>query len=266
MKRFIFLLTILVIAFQASAQLQPLPDFSVVERGNRIIVSWANPYESCNQLNVQRSYDSLKYFKTIFSATAPGLAQNGFSEPKQPGTRIFYRIFYVLEGGTYFFTVAKQAQPDLTARAINLPVNSVSTLKNIAVNNRGKLIANIPGDQFSKFRDSILRQTKDTLFAVNDTLVELRRFVPKEVWRPSEYIFTNKEGYINISLKDAAAKKYHIKFFEDNGTMLFEIKHLKYPVLTLDKANFIHAGWFNFELYENDVLKEKNKFYLPKDF
>ncbi len=266
MKKFIKLLTILAFALQASAQQQPLPDFTVVERGNRVIVSWVNPYESCNQLNVQRSYDSSKYFKTIFSATSPGLPQNGFSEPKQPNAKTFYRIFYVLEGGTYFFTAAKQAQPDFNSRAINLNTTALAFSKNIVVNSRGKIVTNIPGDQFLKFRDSILRQTKDTLFALNDTLVELRRYVAKELWRPSEYIFTNKEGYLNISIKDAATKKYHIKFFEDNGAMLFEIKHLKYPMLILDKANFIHAGWFNFELYDDEKLKERNKFYLPKDF
>jgi len=34
----------------------------------------------------------------------------------------------------------------------------------------------------------------------------------------------------------------------------------------LDKANFLHAGWFRFELYENGQLKEKHRFYIPKDF
>jgi len=37
-------------------------------------------------------------------------------------------------------------------------------------------------------------------------------------------------------------------------------------MLTLDKSNFIHAGWFKFELYEDGQLKEKNKLLIPKDF
>jgi hypothetical protein len=35
--------------------------------------------------------------------------------------------------------------------------------------------------------------------------------------------------------------------------------------LTIDKTNFIRAGWFKFELYENNQLKEKNKFFIPKE-
>jgi hypothetical protein len=36
--------------------------------------------------------------------------------------------------------------------------------------------------------------------------------------------------------------------------------------LVLDKADFIHAGWFSFDLFEDGKLKEKNRFYIPKEF
>ncbi|MBD0331580.1 MAG: hypothetical protein ICV66_02900 [Chitinophagaceae bacterium] len=83
---------------------------------------------------------------------------------------------------------------------------------------------------------------------------------------PSFYVYTNKDGYVFINLPDADQKKYSIKFFEEDGTFLFELKNIKEPALTLDKANFYHAGWFNFELYNNDKLVERHKFYLEKDF
>jgi hypothetical protein len=83
---------------------------------------------------------------------------------------------------------------------------------------------------------------------------------------PSIFVFTNKEGYVYINLPDASEKKYHIKFFEEDGSFLFEIKDLKEKGLTLDNANFLHGGWFNFELYNDEKLIEKHKFYLAKMF
>ena len=83
---------------------------------------------------------------------------------------------------------------------------------------------------------------------------------------PSIFVFTNKEGYVYINLPDASEKKYHIKFFEEDGSFLFEIKDLKEKGLTLDNANFMHGGWFNFELYNDEKLLEKHKFYLAKMF
>jgi hypothetical protein len=96
--------------------------------------------------------------------------------------------------------------------------------------------------------------------------VGLSRYVAKEEFRTSSYVYLNRDGYINISLPSINQKKYNIKFFEENGTSLFEIKNVKESPLIIDKASFVHAGWFLFELYEDDKLKEKNRFYLPKDF
>jgi hypothetical protein len=61
-------------------------------------------------------------------------------------------------------------------------------------------------------------------------------------------------------------KSYSIKFFEEDNSPLFEVKQVKEASLVLDKANFLHSGWFKFELYEDGKLKEKNKFFIPKDF
>ncbi len=83
---------------------------------------------------------------------------------------------------------------------------------------------------------------------------------------PSFYIYTNKDGYVFINLPDAEKQKYRVKFFDENGEFLFEIKTIKETGLTLDKANLMHAGWFLFELYNDDKLIEKSKFYLAREF
>jgi hypothetical protein len=79
------------------------------------------------------------------------------------------------------------------------------------------------------------------------------------------HIYTNREGNVVIALPEVKTSQYSIRFFLENGMEILQLNKVKEPLLTLDKSNFLHAGWFRFELYENDVLKEKNKFYLPKD-
>jgi hypothetical protein len=47
---------------------------------------------------------------------------------------------------------------------------------------------------------------------------------------------------------------------------LFELKPVKETALTLDKANFYRAGWYLFELFNDEKLVERHKFYLSKEF
>jgi hypothetical protein len=89
---------------------------------------------------------------------------------------------------------------------------------------------------------------------------------------PSLYVFTNRDGYVRINLPDdengsgKPPKKYSIKFYEDDGSPLFELKEIKEKAFKIDKTDFYHAGWFRFELFEDGKLLEKHKFYLEKDF
>lgn len=43
------------------------------------------------------------------------------------------------------------------------------------------------------------------------------------------------------------------------------MKKITETYLTLEKVNFLHSGIFDFEIYENGVLIEKHKVYVPKD-
>ncbi len=82
---------------------------------------------------------------------------------------------------------------------------------------------------------------------------------------PSRLVYTGRDNNVIISLPDAPKKKYSIKFFEESGALVFELNKISEPYLTLDKVNFLHAGIFDFEIYENGILIEKHKVYVPKD-
>ena len=103
----------------------------------------------------------------------------------------------------------------------------------------------------------------DTLKKIPETTV-IQQPV-KTGFVPSKLVYTGKDNNVIIALPDAEKKKYSIKFFEEDGSPIFEVKKVTESWLTLDKVNFLHAGLFNFEIYSDDVLVEKHKLYIPKD-
>lgn len=211
-----------------------LPKFSVNYLGNnRVVVAWTNTFENIKQISIQRSFDSLKSFKTILTVPDATTQQNGYVDSKAPSNGMFYRLYIMLEKGVYLFSDSKRPVWDTTKRAAGATGN--------------------PSLNFPVIQNGSLPTGNGN------------NHIGKEAWVPSKYVYTYKDGYIRISLPQED-KKYSIKFFTDDDKPLFELKDLKERNFKIDKANFYHAGWFKFELYEDGVLKEKNKFYLPKEF
>jgi hypothetical protein len=91
--------------------------------------------------------------------------------------------------------------------------------------------------------------------------------VPKEEVSnyPSRRIYTAKDNNIIINLPDFETHKYAVKFFDEDNKPLFELNRIKEGYLIIEKMNFLRAGWFYFEIYDNGKLIEKNKFFIPKD-
>lgn len=122
---------------------------------------------------------------------------------------------------------------------------------------------------FTAAKKPMLDTSKVLAIGVNREQPVIKRFdvIAKKLdFVPSFYVYTNKDGYVFINLPDADKQKYHVKFFEEDGSFLFDLKNIKQTGLTLDKTNFVHAGWFSFELYNDERLVEKSKFYLAKEF
>ena len=128
------------------------------------------------------------------------------------------------------------------------------------------LLGQLSGSRIQAFRDSILRRTKDTLVFVDGDTMLIRPFVAKEVYKVSPFVYTGKYGNIHVMLPQPAGKHFAVKFFDENRRLLFELSEIRDPALIVDKTNFQHSGWFYFELYDGDQLKEKNKFFIPKEF
>ena len=282
-----------------------LPKFTVVTKGNKkAIISWVNNYPVVTQISIQRSLDSLRGFVTIMSMADPTAPQNGFVDSKAPDMKQFYRIFVVKNNGQFLFTqskrpfwdtvkvaVANKQQPDNAQRVViqgtvsdkqaeeikeKLQPNNTTTTpapvvkapepeKFYFVKKRDTLVATINAKELKKFRDSVVIKTKDTLAFVGLDTIVLKPFVPKEVYKPSKFVYTEKDGNVAINLPFTGMHKYAIKFFDMQGIPQFEIDEVKESPLLIDKVNFLKSGWYKFELYEDGKLKEKHRFFIPKD-
>lgn len=281
----LFSLLICICSVQGIAQ-DTLPRFTVVAKANnRNVVSWTNPYRSITQIGIQRSSDSLKNFKTIITVPDPSVQQNGFADTKAPPAPIYYRMFIALDSGKYFFTNARRPAKDTGTAdesflfndnqrikfSDSLSTNEVRALKTspnekLYVVKRRNIYTNVPESGFKKFRDSLLYLTKDTMLYVSADSILIKPFEQKEIYRASRFVFTEKFGNVMIALPEAERKKYTISFFEENRKPVFDIKEIKSTQLIVDKSNFVHSGWFWFELFENGQLLERHKFFIPKDF
>jgi hypothetical protein len=232
-----------------------LPRFTLKNAGNnRIIIGWINNYPEIRQISIQRSFDSLGIYKTILTVPDPAAIQNGYLDAKATNDHMFYRLFILLDSGVYLFSAAKKPVLD-TARKMTGMLSKPDT---VFVN--GRLVI-IPAKPIAIKIDSL--QWGDTLASPNPNYSKpvSTRFIP------SLHVYTYKDGYVRINLPDVEkSKKYSLKFFEEDGHFLFELKEIKEKDFKIDKANFYHAGWFRFELYENGKLLEKHKFYIEKDF
>lgn len=117
MKKILFLLTGIIFYFHSNAQEQ-LPDFSAYKVGNgRVVIAWTHNYPVVKQISIQRSTDSLNFFKTIATMPDPSLQQNGFADVKALDGNMYYRIFVMFDKGQYIATKSKRATIDSSGLA-----------------------------------------------------------------------------------------------------------------------------------------------------
>jgi hypothetical protein len=159
---------------------------------------------------------------------------------------------------------SKETAKELVKEPIKAPVFIPE--KYYIVKSGDTISGQIAESYLKKFRDSVNLKTKDTLLSVSGDTIIVKPFIAKEIYKISRFVFPDKTGLLHIELPDPDIKKYRVRFFEENKSFLFEIKDIREQVLLLDKANFQHAGWFLFELYQDGTLIEKNRFFIGKDF
>jgi hypothetical protein len=200
-------LSFLLLCFKVQAQ-EYLPNFKIKDLGQKgIVIAWLNPFKNCQQLSVQRSTDSIK-FKTILHTQIPNLSNNFFIDKAPQERPLYYRIYYVLENGKFYFSTVQSSRFNLN--------------QGITTNNATE-------------------------------------------WKPSKFVYCIGNGTPTIQLPDALKHLYRLIFKDEKGAIIFELNAIKETETYLDKANFIHTGWFLFDLYEDGNLKEQGRLLIQKD-
>ena len=277
-RKTLYTLILSVTLTQIQAQ-DTLPRFTVKNRFGKVIVSWVNPFDSMVQLNIQRSPDSLRNFKTILTVPDPTTVTNGYLDSKTPDTKQFYRIFVMRSNGRYFFTrssrpvvdssreSAKSKPAEVPGTMVLLdpkkpkPANVVETKRDTVVFDpisgtkrtyKIARIVSVPGNGVA----GELPSTDGLIVKAPET---------RPVYTPSVFVFSNQQGDVEIALPESKVHNFSLKFYSEDGKPLFAMNKIRDSHLTMDKSNFIKAGWVQFELYEDGKIKEKHKLYIPKD-
>jgi len=81
---------------------------------------------------------------------------------------------------------------------------------------------------------------------------------------PSKYVRKEKNSDLAIVVP-VFRGKYKIRFFDDKDQFLFEIRQIRDPLLIVEKVNFRHAGVFQYELYKDNALVERNTFIIKSN-
>lgn len=255
-KFFVFFIINIVFTINLFAQ-DTLPKVSVTNINKQIIVSWKNNYGAkISYINIQRSKDSLKNFRTIGSVLNPLNKENGFLDGKLDSTNYFYRVFVVFAGGTYFFSIAQKPMLDTIRKKIAAHLEVVTVEPEAEL----PLPSILPPPTILPKKGAKVKEEEELLI--------FRKFPPKRVpigFVPNKFIFTDKENNLVINLPDAEKENYSLQFFDFKEKLILEIKKVKESYLIAEKVNFIHTGWYHYQLYNDGILLEKYKFYIGKE-
>lgn len=265
-------LCFIALSFNAGAQ-DTLPSFRAVIRSGKVVLSWVNLSNRVVQLTIQRSSDSLQGFKSIAPMPDPALAENGFMDMRAPDTRQFYRI-YVQESGGYFFTTpSRRAIPESMAPPIvrSTPIYTPPAPKYTPVIEPQEPAQQIPtlnGLISSGMRPMLAKRAPGRIrFATQPLAVDIKELevrIPNSLLSPSVFMLINPEGNLQLALPSDRAGSYRIQFFLPDGAPFFQVSKVKDPFLIIDKVNFQRSGWFEFEVYEDERLRERKRIFIPK--
>lgn len=246
-----------------------LPDFTVKNNKGKISVSWQNKYlKEVKGISLQRSFDSSKNFSSITTMPDPTDFVHGYLDAKVPYPKMFYRLFIVFDSGIYLFTESKRPDPD---SAFNL-TNALKKIR--AENSIKKPVVKEPVKPIKKAGSSKKikpKQDKPIVKTITPPVLQPQEVAAEPIPKkeeppfPSKRIYTGKDNNLVINLPDFKLTNYTVKFYSEAHQFIFELNKINEDFLTIEKVNFLHAGWFFFEIYEHSQLLEKNKFFIPKD-
>ena len=249
---------------------ETLPDFTIKKGAqNQKIISWRNNYgDMIIILNIQRSGDSVRDFRTIYSVQNPALAVNAYTDMKPVPGADYYRIYYMMKNGSYYFTQAKK----ITSGFISAGLYGFLNAEHVII--QGDEDRTVTIEDFHKIADSVLFNTSDSIFYTSDSTVTYKKYnavaavvsesaVGNSYIPASNYLFMSPDGNPVIRFPDNDAYDYSMIIYQPDGnTVLYKIDHFPDSGIILSKSSFEHSGFYPYELFKNGKLKERSGFQL----
>ncbi len=288
MRRLYSLFTFCGILFAGSIFGQAtLPDFTLKSSNGKASIFWQNRYKkTVKGISIQRSYDSVKNFSSIASILNPENPVNGFTDSLLQNNKVYYRLFIGFDTG-YILTPSKRPEVS-TAIDYTRLIQEINTLheKNnqlqeeklslqkqlaeaLSAKNKNKAPVRSEKDDKADKVDKV-----DKIDKIDKADKTVKKAEPAEVPEniisqantyPSKRIYTDKDNNIITNLTNVKENNYIIRFLTEDYKLLFEIKNPPDDYFILEKVNFIRGGWYQFEIYKNDLLLEENKFYISSE-
>lgn len=270
MLKYIFIFSVFsLVSIQSFAQ-EPLPDFSI-KKGtqNQKVISWRNNYgDMLIVLTIQRSNDSVRNFRTIYSEPNPALAVNAYTDMKPIPGMDYYRVYYQMKNGSYYFTKAKRVASGFVAEGLYGRLNA----QHVAL--KGDEDRTVTISDFHRIADSVLVNTSDSLFYFSDSTVNYKKFnavaaissspaINNSLTPVSNYLFLNPDGSLVIRIPDDKAYDYSMVIYQPDGnTVLYKVERFPGSEIILSKSSFMHSGFYPYEIFEDGKLKERSRFQI----
>jgi hypothetical protein len=277
MKNLIWLIFFCFLMFAKNTSAQAvLPNITVKNNSNKIIISWKNDYKlPIANINIQRSFDSLKNYTTVGTVLNPQAIENGFGDNKPSYNRMYYRLFIAFEGGTYVFSNISRPEKN-KYKPIDIIIRNDNDNDTVKIQSQENPIKEVDNTFiYEPNEPKLYRDSAGVKVLINKHKVDVGKIQPKTnipeiktpkiISYPSNRIFTAKNNAVIIDLPDADTKKYSVKFYTEADEFLFELNKIASKYLIIEKVNFERSGWYHFEIFENGISIEKNKFFVPKD-
>lgn len=270
MRRKLFTLFFLIglcnIFAQKSIAQNTLPSFSLIERSGKVIIGWTNPNPELRQIIIQRSTDSSKGFRSIVSMLDPAAFTNGYVDKPIDPLSYYYRIFCTMPGGRYFFTEAKKPIKEIV---IETPKPVLQEIKAVQKNEIA-IESQVPTEVQLRQMNGEKVYVTNPSSKIDDPgrvekIIKKDSLLNQPFFEPSAFIYTNTEGNLIIVLPEPLKRHFSLYVYQEDGTPIFNMKNIKEPKLLIDRSNFIHSGWFKYELFDGQKSKEKNKFFIPAE-
>lgn len=263
-KKYVLLVWICCMSTALLAQ-PALPDFNIMKGPKQqTVLSWKNNFgERLKVLNIQRSTDSVKGFRTIYSVNNLTLAANAYTDNKPATGADYYRLYYMLTNGSYYFTKAKKIATGFVPDNLLGQLNN-SKMITVAGANPRKLEFR----QLQHLRDSVINNTSDSLYFVNDSTIQYVKYnavaamanSTTELRPVSKFLYLNADGYIVLKFPERDLSDYSMTIYKQNGTsVLFKIPRFEDSELILSKSSFLHTGWYPYEIYKDGKLLERSR-------